>query len=438
MTGDNLGPIASRPQAASLHHTGGQVGNLPHLLHKVAGPGLLLVISILFHWKLVLTNQYTWLESGDIGSLILPWFQFQAGEWHSWRFPLWDPNSWAGQPLFGQAQPGAAYPLNWLLFWMPLDHGWLRQDVLHWFYVLVHYLAGLTCYALCRELGRSRLASVLGGIVYSLAGYVASVDSPQMLHGAVWVPLVFLFLFRAMTAPDGRGSLSAVLAGFFLGITWLVGHHQMQVLLSIAVAIALIAARRVRLAVLVFGIVGLTSAFQTLPAAEYGRQAVRWVGAEEPQGLHETVPYNVHAQYSLKPISLIGIVVAGVEQAPYGAFCGVAAFSLAILGAILSWSERRVRWLAAIGLGGILFALGSNNVFHGMFYALVPLVEKVAGSGGRDRPVCGRTGSAGGIRSGRDFWIGTTRTASLVGAGFVWNGAGFGVSDVLCRPEADG
>ena len=55
---------------------------------------------------------------------------------------MWDPYSWAGQPLFGQAQPGAAYPINWLLFWMPLDHGWLRQDVLHWWYVLVHYLAG--------------------------------------------------------------------------------------------------------------------------------------------------------------------------------------------------------------------------------------------------------------------------------------------------------
>jgi hypothetical protein len=343
---------------------------------RVAGPGLLLVISLLFHWKLVFTNQYTWLESADIGSLILPWFQFQAGEWHQWRFPLWDPNSWAGQPLFGQAQPGAAYAINWLLFWMPLDHGWLRQDVLHWFYVLVHYLAGLTCYALCRDLGRSRLASVLGGIVYSLAGYVASIDSPQMLHGAIWVPLVFLFFFRAVTAPYGRGSLNAVLSGFFLGIAWLAGHHQMQVFLSIAVAIAFLAARRVRLAVLVFGMTALTSAFQTLPAAEYGRQAVRWVGADEPQGLKETVPYNVHAQYALKPISLIGIFVAGVEQAPYNAFCGVAAFSLALLGAILWWRERRVRWLAAIGLGGILFALGGNNVFHGMLYALAPLVEK--------------------------------------------------------------
>ncbi len=358
---------------------------------KFAGPGLLLIISILFHWKLVLTNQYTWLEAGDIGSLILPWFQFQAGEWHQWRFPLWDPNSWAGQPLFGQAQPGAAYPLNWLLFWMPLKNGWMRQDVLHWFYVLVHYFAGLSCYALCRDLGRSRLASVLGGIIYSLAGYVAYTDSPQMLHGAVWAPLVFLYLFRVERGE--RPVASAVLSGFFLGVAWLVGHHQMQIFLSLAVAgmwLWIVAssqqpvrdgraqrvARMARLAALAFLMTGLTSAFQILPAAEYGRQAVRWVGAVEPQGLGETVPYAVHAQYAMRPISLIGIFVAGMEHGPYNAFCGVAAFSLAMLGTILSWRERYVRWLATISLCAILFALGGNSVFHGMFYALAPLVEK--------------------------------------------------------------
>ena len=356
--------------------------NADNALRRFAGPGLLLVITILFHWKLVLTNQYTWLEAGDIGSLIMPWFQFQAGEWHHWRFPMWDPNSWTGQPLFGQAQPGAAYPINWLLFWMPLKHGWLRQDVLHWFYVLVHYLAGLTCYALCRDLGRSRLASVLGGIVYSLAGYVAYTDSPQMLHGAIWAPLVFLFLFRAVTAPEGRGSIrNAVLSGFFLGVTWLAGHHQMQIFLSLAVAgmwgwAALRSRRLAMSAALSIGIAVLTSAFQTLPAWEYGRQAVRWVGTEQPQALQETVPYRVHEQYALKPISLIGVFVAGVEHGPYDAYVGVAALTFAVLGAILAWKERQVRWLATIALCGIVFALGGNSVFHGMFYALAPLVEK--------------------------------------------------------------
>jgi hypothetical protein len=300
--------------------------------------------------------------------------------------------------------------LNWLLFWMPLKNGWLREDVLHWFYVLVHYLAGLTCYALCRDLGRSRLASILGGIVYSLASYVAYTDWPQMLHGAIWAPLVFLFLFRAERGE--RPLANALLSGFFLGVTWLAGHHQMQVFLSLAVAGTWVwiaanreipvltdgvttpgvsqgtfpvtkratnqkpIARMVLLMVAAFGMTGLTSAFQTLPAAEYGRQAVRWVGADEPQDLTGTVPYKVHEQYALKPISLIGIFVAGVEHGPYDAYVGVVALTFAVLGAILAWKQRQVRWLATLALCGIVFALGGNSVFHGMFYALAPLVEK--------------------------------------------------------------
>jgi hypothetical protein len=215
--------------------------------------------------------------------------------------------------------------------------------------------------------------SILGGIVYSLAGYVAYTDSPQMLHGAVWAPLVLLFLFRA---EHDKSVWNAVLSGFFLGVTWLVGHHQMQIFLSLAVLAMWIWVREWRLGAIAVVMTALTSAFQTLPAAEYGRLAVRWVGADQPQGLGGTVPYPVHMQYAMKPISLIGIFVAGVEQGPYNAFVGVVAFTLAILGSVVWWRVRYVRWLAAIGMAAIVFALGGNSVFHGVLYALAPLVEK--------------------------------------------------------------
>lgn len=353
-------------------------------LVRLAAPAALLVISVLFHWKLVLTNQYTWLESPDMANLVMPWMQFQASEWHEGRFPMWDPNSWTGQPLFGQGQPGAAYPLNWLMFWMPLNsHGWLRQDVLHWYYVLIHFLAALTCYALARELGRSRGASIIAGSIFSLAGYVAYTDWPQMLNGAVWAPLVFLYLFRV-----GRGErvlASSLLSGFFLGVTWLVGHHQLPLFVSIAAAILWIAvvassqppvARMIRFVLAAFVITGMTGAFQVLPMAEYGRQAVRWVGLERPEGLGETVPYEQHKEHSLKPSALLGIVVPGVEPGAYSSFVGGAALTLGLLGVVLGWRDRRVRWLGAMALGGILFALGPNSVFHGMMYAIVPLVDK--------------------------------------------------------------
>ncbi len=354
---------------------------------------MLLAIVVLFHWKLTLTHQYTWLETPDMANLVLPWLQFQAGEWHHHRFPLWDPNSWFGQPLFGQAQPGSAYPLNWLLFLAPLKNGWLRESALNWYYVLMRALAALTAYAFARDLGRSRAASILAGCVYALGGYVAFTRAPQMVNGAVWTPLVFLYLLRAERGQ--RPWASALLSGFFLGFGWLAGHHQMNLFVSIAAAglwiwlcvrDAKIDWRMARLAAASLAIAAFASGFQTLPTAEYGRLAVRWSGPPEPLHFDQTVPYTVHEDYALKPLGLLGIFIPGIAQGSMpgsNPYVGIVAFALALLGTILAWRERQVRWLAALSLGGIVFSLGPNSLLHGVLYALAPLVEKarVPGAG---------------------------------------------------------
>lgn len=349
---------------------------------RFGAPAILFVIIVLFNWKLVLTNQYTWLDGFDYATQVLPWFQQQAGEWHAGRFPLWDPYGWYGQPLLAQAQPGAAYPPNWLLFLLPLKNGWMRQSFLHWYFVLIHCFAALTAYALCRDLGRSRLASIFGGCLYALGGYVGNTDWPQMINGAVWSPLVFLFLLRA--ARGERPVSSALLSGFFLGFGWLGGHHQMNLFVTLAAAGLWIwlATRRGRiewniakLAAASLAVAAMASALQTFPTAEYGRLAVRWASAEHELRFDEMVPYGVHQRYSLYPGALLGIFIPGVHVEGTTYF-GVIGFTLAVLGAILTWREPRIRWLAMIGIGAVLFELGFSSVLHGVMYALVPLVEK--------------------------------------------------------------
>lgn len=363
---------------------------MPKHARRWAAPALLFIIVALFYWKLVLTHQYTWLDAPDTANQVLPWLQFQAGEWHAGHFPLWDPNMWGGQPLVGQAQPGAVYPPNWLLFLMPLKQGWLRQEILHWYFVLIHFFAALTCYALCRDLRRSRSASIIAGCVFALGGYVGNTDWPQMINGAVWAPLVLLFLFRAERGE--KPVASAILSGFFLGFAWLAGHHQMNIFVSIAVVglwiwLALrngrIDWRIAKLAALALLVAVFASALQTLPTAEYGRLAVRWSGAQEPLRFEETIPYYVHQEYAMKPIALLGVFIPGVElrSNPY---VGIVAFTLALLGVALAWRRSMyVRGLAVMALCGILFGLGPNSLLHGVFYALIPLVEKarVPGAG---------------------------------------------------------
>src|SRR4051812_11107039 len=90
---------------------------------RFAAFALLVLMLAGYYWKLTLSRQFEWMTGPDLAEQVLPWFQVQAREWHAGRLPLWDPYLWAGQPLAGQAQPGAAYPLNWLLFLLPLENG---------------------------------------------------------------------------------------------------------------------------------------------------------------------------------------------------------------------------------------------------------------------------------------------------------------------------
>ena len=130
-----------------------------------------------------------------------------------------------------------------------------------------------------------------------------------------------------------------------------------------------------RLAALSLLFTVLVGALQILPAYEYGSRAIRWVGAPEVVGWNQPVPYSVHAEFSLHAYSLIGILVHGLYRHE-NPFIGLTAASLALLALALSWRRPPVRLFAAIALGGLLFSLGRDNVFHGLIYALVPMVEK--------------------------------------------------------------
>ncbi|HWQ52438.1 MAG TPA: hypothetical protein VN442_02060 [Bryobacteraceae bacterium] len=348
----------------------------------LAVPALLLLIIVLFYWKITLTKQYTWLDAPDFAYQVLPWYQFQASEWHQGRIPLWDPYLWGGQPLIGQAQPGAAYPPNWLLFRLPLRDGKIRRDFLHWFYVLTHYFAALFCYWLCRDLHRSRGASLLAGLGFSLSGWFGSTEWPQMMNGAMWAPLILLFLLRALRGE--RPFPNAAISGALLGMAFLSGHHQIPIFVALACGglwiYGLFRGGRLNTGLLApaaaFGIfLLLVSALQTLPAYEYGKLALRWVGAANPVGWKDAVPYTVHANFGLYPFSILGIVIPGFFRHA-DPFIGLVLAGFAFIALAAAWRERNVRLFAAVAIGGLIYSLSWHGLFQGIVYALVPVVDK--------------------------------------------------------------
>jgi hypothetical protein len=108
----------------------------------LVGPAVLFCFTIAVFWKILLARQYTWWNGPDLVFQVIPWFQFQASQWHSGHLALCDPRQWAGLDVLGQAQTGAAYPLNWLLFSLPFKQGFISPTYLNWYFAAIHYMAG--------------------------------------------------------------------------------------------------------------------------------------------------------------------------------------------------------------------------------------------------------------------------------------------------------
>ena len=351
-------------------------------LRLLVYPVLLILVTLAFHWKLLFTGgRYTWLNAPDFAHQLLPWYQFQASEWHAGRIPLWNPYEWIGQSLLGQAQPGVLDPLNLFLYALPLnERGWLQQSSLEWFYAFGYVCGVLSFYAFGRfGLLLSPPAAAFAALSFSLGGVASSTAWPQMMHASIWAPLGYLFLFRASRNP--YPIRDAALSGVFLGIMWLSGHHQQPLFFTLT-AIGLwlwflydCGLRLLPAAALSGLFLFLFAAPQILPMAEYGRIALRWAGAADMMGWNDKLPYHVHEAFSATGATILGVILPIPVQ--YSAFMGITAVALAIAGATAFWTRNReVRLMTAIALTGAVYALGAWSFLQGPMYALLPAIEK--------------------------------------------------------------
>jgi hypothetical protein len=344
---------------------------------------LVFVLTGCIFWKLLLTSQFTFIESGDIGHQVLPWMEVQARGLHHGGLALWDPYLFGGQPLLGQVQPAVASPFTWLLTALPLTNDRLRLGFVHYWFVLLHCLAGCFAYFFIRDLGRSRPASIIGGVFYAGTGFIGNTPWPQIMAGAVWIPLIFLFALRAF---QGRRTVAnAAFAGLFFGLALLSGHHAVPLFTALAVAgtaLALAwrsAEQRATIAVaipIIFICGGLVGAVQLVPAIEYGHYAVRWVNASHVVDWKTVVPYTVHEALGLNPLDLIFIVIPGGGSGMINPIAGVVALTLAAFAFSSTWLRQAAKPFVALGIAAILFAMARFDLAHGILYSTVPELEK--------------------------------------------------------------
>jgi hypothetical protein len=351
------------------------------LVRALRGPAAVVLGIVTVFWKLALTKQYTFLSSQDMANEVVPRLQPTIDAIRHGSILLWNPYEWFGEPPIGQVEPGITSPFTFLLALAPLHNGQVQFFYVQLWFVLLHCIAGLFAWRLFRELGCSGGPAVIGGVLFATMGFYGNTGWPNHLEPALMTPLVFLFLLRSLR---GQAPLkNAAWAGLMLGISWLCGHHEPAVMLTLAVAgVGLAAIARhgdrrgaaLRMLVL-FVATGLVSAAQTLPAIEYGKLSTRWTETG-PKTWKDRVPISEHEQFSLRPPDLLHVPLLGGSGTFTDPFVGIVALSLAAVAIRSGFRRKEVRMFTLLAVAALLYAMDRYDALYGLLYALVPLVEK--------------------------------------------------------------
>ena len=359
---------------------------------------LLLLVTVVFYWKIVLTSQFSLLTESEGVNQAYSWLQFWTFNLRHGFLPFWDPYTLAGHPFAGEMQTAAFYPLHLLLALVPPGGSGFSPHLYHLWFVFVHFLGVCFMFALVRELGLSRFASCVAGICFSLGGFVARMPWPHMLESSIWLPLLFLFFLRAIRADRSRQAVwNSAVAGLMLGLSILAGGLHvviMQALVIVSAAVYHAFTKdskepgipwfrrqswvRAGTVAATVGIVGIAvGAVQLLPSIEYGNRAVRFLGKFGSLPANQRIPYADLTE-GLWPNAFVAMLIPQAFNGNLGAgevanpYLGVFPLLLGIIGVWRNWSNRWVRYLTGLALAAFLYSLGSLSPLHGLLYAVIP------------------------------------------------------------------
>ena len=363
----------------------------------------LLALTIIFFWKIALTNRI--LVGLDIFTYFYPYREYAAEAWRQGHVPLWNPYLFLGVPFLANIQAAVLYPLNVALAGLPAPRLVSASIVLHVF------LAGAFTYAFARRALRlAPFSSFLAAACFALGGFVgAQVEHVNQLNVAAWFPLLLLLMDTAWEtarlysfevsgspsrASSGAGRLAAgLLASIVVALQLLAGHTQAAYIVLFATGLyALLPPLAARLAAgkdMTWGkvvrslgfrlvclaavvIVGsLLSAAQLLPTLELSGLSYRSGGLPYREAVSFSLRPQLFLQSILPPFGLDLSQVFGESFSEYVAFVGILGLLLAGVGWI--WGSRAHRHVfGLLALSGVFLALGLFNPVYYVLYRIVP------------------------------------------------------------------
>ncbi len=377
--------LSPAQEPIEVHATGGRSALRRFARQHLFALAVLVAAVCLFRWPLVF-GHYSFLDIGpDLADMTIPDLEFRAHALRNGSIPIWSNYHHGGQAFLGELLPGVLNPLSYLLLAMPLKNGHINQSFYLDYYVLLQCLAAISAYFLLRELACSRWAAVVGGLFYSIGGPPGNSIWLEFVTEIVYLPLILLFLFRSLRGH--RPLANSAVAGAITGVCWFSGTHHFGLIISIT-GVATLLAFAVRkewksglLRATVFAaVLAFVASPQILPAMEFSKLSVRWVGLESGPVLgSEKVPYQAHLIEYLHPSHLLDIPF-GLDLSYWGAgmtFAGLVALCFVPFAVKELAPTRLLRLLAAFAVAGVLLSMSAWNQLYGIAYLLVPAFDKL-------------------------------------------------------------
>jgi membrane protein YfhO len=366
-------------------------------LSRYRYPALLFLFTITVFWKLIFSGEYSMLVYTDSSFQTYPWSQYLSGVLHQWSFPFWDMYADGGRSFIGETQTGAFYPVNLLMGMFPRNvRGLLPVSLIEGFVILHVFLASLFMYGLATHLGLNRFSAFVAGTSFAFCGSVGvrAFAQVNLFYASIWVPAVFWCYAKSLQAREqSRQILFANLAGLALALSFLAGHHQPFIYMSLAIAgitgaLWLRSRKRpdeslcrppliFRQTLLLFLFAMAYASLQLLPSLEYSKLAYRWVESVNPTLVAQRIPYSVVGTDNLLPphglILLLFPYLSAVENSPY---LGILPLLLVSLSLPLLRKHPMVKLAFGLALVSALLSFGHFSPLHGLAYALVPGFDK--------------------------------------------------------------
>ncbi len=174
----------------------------------------LLFEALVFHRAVLFYPGY--LFPWDFRAVHIPFETFAADSFRRGEFPLWDPYTYCGTPIFANIQAALFYPPVLLA---TLAGAWLGDDALPRLLAIALIaqivFAGICAYFLAKRLGASAASAWIAGTVYELGCFFAAqAEHMGMMHAATWLPLCWWCVIELRDGLKWRwlGILSVALA----------------------------------------------------------------------------------------------------------------------------------------------------------------------------------------------------------------------------------